>query len=184
MRVSKEQAAENRKRVVTSAARLFRAHGYDGVGVDAIMEAAGLTHGGFYKHFRSKGALAVEALEQAFGETLEAQRALGDLDAYVAAYLSPGFRADVAQGCAMTAMGADAARREELRVPMGDNVRAQIGLLDGLLPEADPQARRTHALRILASLVGAVVLARAVDDGDLGEEIVEAVRGERAPTGR
>ena len=62
MRVTREKAAENREKIVATAARLFREHGFDGVGLDAIMESAGLTHGGFYRHFRSKNDLAAEAV--------------------------------------------------------------------------------------------------------------------------
>src|SRR5271157_4449503 len=82
MRVSREKAAENRERIVEAAARLFREQGFDGVGVDAIMSAAGLTHGGFYGHFGSKDDLAAEAVTRALQRGIEKQSRytnLGDL---------------------------------------------------------------------------------------------------------
>jgi TetR/AcrR family transcriptional repressor of nem operon len=65
MRVTREKAAENRERIVAAASRLFREKGFDGVGLDTIMDRAGLTHGGFYRHFASKDALAAEAVARA-----------------------------------------------------------------------------------------------------------------------
>src|SRR5271156_2776507 len=80
MRVSREQAAENRQRIVETASRLFREHGFDGVGVDAIMNGAGLTHGGFYGHFRSKDDLAAEAMTRALERSAERQSRFTDLN--------------------------------------------------------------------------------------------------------
>src|SRR5260221_5568151 len=81
MRVSREKAAENRERIVETAARLFREHGFDGVGVDAIMKGAGLTHGGFYGHFASKDDLAAEAVTRALERYAEEDRPFTDVGA-------------------------------------------------------------------------------------------------------
>lgn len=176
MRVSREKAQENRERIVAAAAALFRERGFDGVGVDAIMEKAGLTHGGFYKHFKSKEALAVEALEGALADTFEAQKAFTTLGDYVRGYLSPENRDEVAAGCAITAMSADAARREDLRRPMGDNVRAQIESIAALLATKDKAEARAEAIATLSTMVGALALSRAVDDPALSNEILATSR--------
>ena len=105
MRVSREQAAENRKRIVATAARMFRDKGFDGVGVDAIMKGAGLTHGGFYGHFRSKDDLAAEAVTLALQGGTEWLNRVSDVDDFVADYLSERHRADRANGCAIAALG-------------------------------------------------------------------------------
>src|ERR1044071_923071 len=82
MRVSRQEAAENRERIVEAASRLFRDKGLDGVGVDAIMREAGLTHGGFYGHFASKDALAAEAVEQALARGTETMARFTDLKSH------------------------------------------------------------------------------------------------------
>src|SRR5436190_14272805 len=79
MRVSREKASANRERIVEAAARLFREHGFDGVGVDAIMKEAGLTHGGFYGHFASKDELAAEAVVRALALGTQKLSRYGDL---------------------------------------------------------------------------------------------------------
>src|SRR4030095_8492264 len=111
MRVSREKAAENRQRIVEAAARLFRDDGFDGVGVDAIMKHADLRHGGFYGHFASKAALMAEAMAHAVDRSMAWQERLGSLSELVAGYLSDRHRADRANGCAVTALGADVARQ-------------------------------------------------------------------------
>ena len=103
MRVSREQAAENRQRIVETASRMFREHGFDGVGVDAIMNGAGLTHGGFYGHFRSKDDLAAEAMTRALERSVEKQRRYTKLNDLVSDYLSGQHCANRARGCALAA---------------------------------------------------------------------------------
>src|ERR1700756_2074213 len=98
MRVSREQAAENRKRIVETASRMFREKGFDGVGVDAIMKGAGLTHGGFYGHFRSKDDLAAEAVARALERGTERQGRFAALNDLVSDYLSERHRANRADG--------------------------------------------------------------------------------------
>ena len=111
-RVSQAQAQENRKRIVGTAARLFRERGAAGVSVADVMAEAGLTHGGFYKQFASKEALVAEAVGQAFAEQARALAEAGDRDAFVAAYLSPAHRDSPGDGCPSAALGGDLARAE------------------------------------------------------------------------
>ncbi len=177
MRVSRQQAAENRQRIVEAAARLFRERGFEGVGIDAVMKAAGLTHGGFYGHFASKDALIAEAVAQAMDASLSWQDGVTGVDELAAAYLSPRHCADRAGGCAVAALGADYARQSKgLRQAVADGVRRQVDRIAGLLRHGTSTGRRRRAIATYAGMVGALTLARAVDDPALAEEILAAAR--------
>jgi TetR/AcrR family transcriptional repressor of nem operon len=177
MRVSREKAAENRQRIVEAAARLFRDDGFDGVGVDAIMKEAKLTHGGFYGHFASKEALMAEAMAHALDRSMAWQDKLGSPSELVAGYLSDRHRADRANGCAVAALGADVARHSPaLRKTLTTGVRQQISRIVSLLKRGTPAARRRRALATYAGMVGALTLARAVDDPALAREILTVAR--------
>jgi TetR/AcrR family transcriptional repressor of nem operon len=185
MRVSREKAAENRERIVEAASRLFREKGFDGAGVDAIMHAAGLTHGGFYGHFGSKDDLAAEAVTRAFGRSAEKQSRYATLSDLVSGYLSERHCADRANGCAIAALGADMARQSEgVRRGLTAYVRAQLDHFTRLLRNGTRASRRRGAIATLAGMVGALTLARAVDDPALSKEILDAARdafGEERP---
>ena len=177
MRVSRQQAAENRQRIVEAAARLFRDDGFDGVGVDAIMKEAKLTHGGFYGHFASKDALMAEAMAHALDRSMAWQERLGSLSELVAGDLSDRHRADRANGCAVAALGADVARQSPaLRKTVTAGVSQQIGRIVSLLKRGTPAARRRRAIATYAGMVGALTLARAVDDPALAREILTVAR--------
>ena len=177
MRVSRQQAAENRQRIVETAARLFRDRGFDGIGVDAIMAGAGLTHGGFYGHFASKEALAAEAVAQAIGRSTAWQSRLTSLADLASEYLSPRHRADRGNGCPVAALGADPARQRRLvRRTLAAGARAHIDRIVALLRRGAPDAGRRRAIATDAGMVGALTLARAVDDPALAEEILAAAR--------
>ena len=177
MRVSREKAAENRERIVEAASRLFREKGFDGAGVDAIMHAAGLTHGGFYGHFGSKDDLAAEAVTHAVGRSTEKLGCYATLGDLVAAYLSERHCADRANGCAIAALGADIARQSKgVRHALTTYVRAQLDHFTRLLKSGAAARRRRHAIATLAGMVGALTLARAVDDPALSKEILDAAR--------
>jgi TetR/AcrR family transcriptional regulator, transcriptional repressor for nem operon len=177
MRVTREKAAENRERIVAAAARLFREKGFDGVGVDAIMQGVGLTHGGFYRHFRSKGDLAAAAVAHGLAVSAEKQAPLATLDDLVATYLSPTHRDDPGGGCLMAALGGDMARQGAgVRRKLTEHVRGHLDRLAGWIGGRDTTARRERAIATLAGLVGAMVLARAVDDPELSDEILAAGR--------
>ena len=177
MRVSREQAAENRERIVEIASRLFRENGFDGVGVDAIMHGAGLTHGGFYGHFGSKDDLAAEAVTRAAKRSTERQSRFTDLGELVADYLSEAHRADRANGCVVAALSGDMARQgRRVRRQLTAHVRAQVDRFAALLRDGTAARRRKRAIATLAGLVGALTLARAVDDPALSKEILAAAR--------
>jgi TetR/AcrR family transcriptional repressor of nem operon len=177
MRVSRQKTVENRQRIVDAAARLFRDDGFDGVGVDAIMKEAGLTHGGFYGHFASKDALMAEAIAHAVERSAAWQDGLASLSELVTGYLSDRHRADRANGCVMAALGADAVRQgPSLRKAMTGGIRQQLDRIVSLLKHGTPAARRRRAIATYAGMVGALTLARAVDDPALAREILAAAR--------
>ena len=174
-RVSQEQAKLNRQRVVEVAAALFRERGIHGVGVVDIMAAAGLTHGGFYGQFANKDALAAEAFDAALAPRTTAEPS------------TPSSRTTCPSGTSgrpgravpLAALANDVARE-----PSGSPVRARFtqgverlaSLFAGLTPTASKERRRQRALATMSTLVGAVVLARAVDDEALADELLQAAR--------
>jgi TetR/AcrR family transcriptional repressor of nem operon len=185
MKVSREQAAQNRQKVLETAARLFREQGFDGIGLADLMKAAGLTHGGFYGQFESKEDLAAQASAQALAESAEkweqwaAQTNKSTLDALAQAYLSPRHRDNPGSGCAFVALGAEAPRwgRAVQRV-FTEGLQRRIQRLVQIVPGQSDKARRQRAIAAMASLVGGLVLARAVDDPKLSNEILNAVKSE------
>jgi len=176
MKVTKAQMEANRARVVETAATLFRERGYDGVGVADLMAAAGFTHGGFYRQFRSKTDLMAESAACAMAQTA-ALTADVDTAAFVQHYLSRAHRDARATGCAMAALGGDAARQPEaVRATFAAGIESLLVAL-GQAGDADPGRTRAQTLDLLAHAVGAIVLSRACpDDSPLADEILAASR--------
>jgi TetR/AcrR family transcriptional repressor of nem operon len=179
MRVTREQAEANRERVLKTAGRLFRQHGFDGIGVADIMKRAGLTHGGFYGHFSSKEDLAAEACARVLGKAGWIERITGtpnpSLEQFVREYLSPSHRDDPSRGCLFAAVGSDVVRQpRSVRRAFTDGLRSRLESLQKLIPGRSARVRRERTLATMAALVGALVLARAVDDAGLSDEILEA----------
>jgi TetR/AcrR family transcriptional repressor of nem operon len=188
MKVSREQVAKNRRRILEAASKLFRQKGFDGVGVDAVMKEAGLTHGGFYGHFESKDDLVAQACEHALVNADDSWRSAADpLATLAAAYLNAEHCANPGDGCVLAALGPDISRQPAgARRAFTDSVRTRIDQLSTLLPGRSPSARRKQAIAAWAGLVGAMVLARGVDEPSLTEEILEVGRkvfGGKVPGG-
>jgi TetR/AcrR family transcriptional regulator, transcriptional repressor for nem operon len=174
MKVSREQVAENRRKILEAASRLFRERGYAGVTVAEVMRAAGLTHGGFYGHFASKDDLIAETLAQPFGETVARDE---DLARYAKRYLSPSHRADLGGGCPMAALAAETVREApEARAAMTAGLRAQLARLTDAAEGATQAKRRRAAIGSWAAMVGALVLSRMSDDAALSDEILTQTR--------
>lgn len=170
MKVSREQMAENRQRILEVASRLFREKGFEAVGVSEVMQALGLTHGGFYGHFSSKDDLIVQALAHALGERNGATLPLG---AYIDEYLSPRHRDNRAGGCPIAGLVADTLRQTpEARAAVTDGVRAQLDWMSEKSTEATEADRRRRAIGSWSAMVGATILARAMVDPDLSNEIL------------
>jgi TetR/AcrR family transcriptional regulator, transcriptional repressor for nem operon len=185
MKVSREKAAQTRERIVKEAGALFRAKGFGNVAVADIMKAAELTHGGFYGHFDSKDDLSVEASRQALAKSAERWRTIvaeaGDkpYPALIENYLTSRHRDEPAGGCALSALGTDAARSSPaLRGVFANGLQAFLDILTAALPGFSKPAKRRKAVAAMATMVGAVTLARAVDDPALSEEILDAARQE------
>lgn len=178
MRVSKEQAAKNRERILQAASRLIREHGIAGVGVDALAEAAGMTHGSLYSQFGSKERLVEEAVAHAISAKSGEVPEDFALDDYVSDYLSPEHRDAPAGGCPFAALACEISRQSRgVRDRFTAGVRGTIALLSSRMPAGlKPRQREDKALAAAASMVGAVVLARAVNDPKLSEDILRATR--------
>ena len=179
-----ERKAETRQKILEAAGGLFRTRGIDAVGVDAIMAAVGLTHGGFYAHFASKEALVAEvsaaslARAAARWERISQEHDDGTaLAKIVEPYLDPAHVAATEQGCMLTTLGPDVARRGGLRPAITTSVRRMVDAL----ARCRPDRSRRDALATLSGMVGAVVLARLSDDPALAEELLLAARQAACP---
>ena len=184
-RGSRAQVAENRDRIIAAAARAFRERGFEGIGVAELMRGVGLTHGGFYGHFASKEELMALACRRAVEDMLADWRehiaaAPGDPAAsIVAPYLSPGHRDAPGLGCLMAALGPNSARAApQVRTAVTELLARVLDVIAGEMPDPGAPDRRLRAIGVFASLVGAMVVARAVDDRHLSDAVLDAVRAQ------
>ena len=182
MRVTRAQAEQNRAHIVATAARLFRERGYDGVGVAELMAAAGFTHGGFYKHFRSKADLMAEASATGLSQIAARSEGLGPTG-FVESYVSREHRDGRGDGCTIAALSGDAARQPaEVKTEFAAGIESLITALQAMNDrpgDADQGAPRTMVIDMLARSVGAVMLSRACpDDSPLADEILDVCRKE------
>ena len=172
MKVSREQVEANRARILAAAGRLFRERGLEGVTVAEVMQAAGLTHGGFYGYFKSKDDLIAQTLA-----ALMSRGQVGDLATYATAYLAPDHRENRSGGCGVAALGAEVGRgTAEAKAAMTAGLRRQIETLSRTAPGATPEARRQAAIGSWSAMVGAVILARMSDDPALADEVLAQTR--------
>jgi len=177
MRVSKEQTAKNRERILEAASRLMRERGISGVGVDALTEAAGMTHGSLYSRFGSKERLVEEAVAHAIATKGQEVPEDFELDDYVSEYLSAAHRDEPGSGCPFAALCCEMPRQSRgVRERFTEGVRGMIGLISGRMAGLKPRQREEKALATAASLVGALVLARAVNDPKLSDDILRATK--------
>jgi TetR/AcrR family transcriptional repressor of nem operon len=186
MKTSKAQAQDNRAHVVQTASALFRERGYDGVSVAELMAAAGFTHGGFYKQFRSKADLMAESAACGMAQTAALAAGM-DRPAFVRSYLSRAHRDTRAAGCTMAALGADAARQPKaVRAAFAEGIEHLLQALEKEVSAPEQTGPgvagemgevRAHAIDTLAHAVGALVLSRACpDDSPLADEILSVCR--------
>ena len=186
MRVTKEVAAANRRRILQTATRLFKTQGIDNVSIADLTEEAGFTHGGFYNHFESKADLAVEAIRHAFEQSLGELAGAGGAEAgdpaflaeQLTAYLSPGHRDAPSGGCPTGSLPVDVGRQAAgAQRAFAEGLERYIALIEGVFPPGT-RHRRGAAIVTLSTLVGAIVLSRAVRDGapGLSDEILRASR--------
>jgi TetR/AcrR family transcriptional repressor of nem operon len=177
MKVSKEQVATHGKRILAAAGRLFRQRGFDDVTVADVMKDAGLTHGAFYGYFPSKEALIAEAVGKALPpapDKAEPRRPAGQ---FADDYLSVKHRDNLANACLFSSLGTEAARGSaDLRHRMTEAVRCRINHLGAETEGDTANEKRRAAVAAWSAMVGAMVLARLVDDDRLSKEILKETR--------
>ncbi|MDX6916298.1 TetR/AcrR family transcriptional regulator [Pectobacterium carotovorum] len=180
-RVSKEQMERNRDSIIKTSAELFRERGLDGVSVNDIMAAVGLTHGGFYGHFNSKDELEALACQRAFDDVSTSFSASGiaTFHELVDYYLSSSHRDSAGNGCAVTALASDVLRkppekpvRETYKMGVR-NMASRLAAIQGAEPDDAPSDQQ---LAQLAMLTGALILARATEGDELSERFLSAAR--------
>ena len=182
MGYSKVQKAKTHERIVKLASKRFREQGLAGIGIAELMKEAGLTVGGFYKHFDSRDHLVAEAVNSAFGgwkRRVDAATSSGPPISYeklIDEYLNETHRDNPGTGCAFSALAPDIARGDkQTRALASEQIRNDIQLIAGLLLGKDKRTARSRAILTFSALVGAMSLARAVSDEKLSREILKTV---------
>lgn len=177
MGTSQQQKAASRAAIVSAAAELFRERGLEGVSVAEVMDAAGLTHGGFPRHFPNKQALVAEALASALEGSGESRLIpAGGVEAFAAGYLTKLHRDNPGKGCAYAAVGAEVARSDpQARGVMSDAIRRQLEEFK-TLNEDGQNAPDAEAVGKWAAMIGALVLARIADSEAVSDQILTATR--------
>lgn len=186
MRYDKGHKEATRKRIIETAASRFREEGIAAVGVANLMSDIGLTQGGFYNHFESKDDLVREAIALAWQGTYERLRKAlerakhGGIETLIDSYLSSAHRNEVAEGCVAAALSAEIARGPvSLREAFSQGAEQTTELIASVLPgKLTPKHRRGIAMAVLSTLVGTLVLARAVNDQAMSDELL--LHGRRA----
>ena len=184
---NKKPSAQSRKqatheRIVEVATRAIRRSGYAGTGVADIMKEAGLTHGGFYAHFASRDALLAEAGDRAGAESvaLAARVAAAAppgqaLQAMLAAYLSPAHIAAIEVGCPVSALGSEMPRQApEVRRAATIHIKEMIDLFARQMPNWGQPEAHVQAMATVCAMIGATILARAVDEPALSDALCAA----------
>jgi len=179
--VPQSRKDQTHDRIVKVAARAIRRSGYAGTGVADIMKEAGLTHGGFYAHFASRDALLAEAADCAGAEAVSLSSAIAaaapgqSLQALMHAYLSPQHLQDAENGCPIAALGSEMPRQApEVRQVATRHIKEMIDLVARQLPDWGTPGAHEQALFIASSMIGTMVMARAVDDPRLSDALREA----------
>lgn len=179
MKITKAQSQENRARIVETASTLFRERGFDGVSVADLMVAAGLTHGGFYKHFGSKADLMAEATAQGLVAKMSEYQDL-DTAEFIARYLSREHRDERGVGCTMAALSGDAARQPPaVQAAFASGIASMLAAVErgAMAAGAEQGAARAKAISLFSQMLGALMLSRACpDDSPLSDEILDVCR--------
>ena len=185
MRHSKAEKTKTHERIVATASKRFREEGIAGIGIADLMKEAGLTVGGFYKHFDSRDALVAEAVGRAlelWKEHVDAAAAGGSPVSYeslVDQYLSETHRDHPGSGCAIGALAGELARSDKhTRALVSRKIRNNIELLSSLIRNASKTDRgnaRSQAIVAYCAMAGAIAMARAVSDEELSREILKTV---------
>jgi TetR/AcrR family transcriptional repressor of nem operon len=181
MRMSQEEKEKSRQRIVANASRRFRERGIEGTSLADVMKDAGMTHGGFYKHFETKDALLETALAATF-DGIVGQLETGDpkaaFEAYRDLYLSELHCTHPGMGCPVAALGSEIGRHDDgTKTRFGQGIRRVVDRIAHIL-RGSPSARQAAAYREFAMMVGATVIARGSDPAT-AREVLDAARGDR-----
>lgn len=190
-RTSSNRKEATHERIVEAAARAIRRSGYGGTGVADIMKAAGLTHGGFYAHFASREAMLAEAADRAGAEAVAASASIAAaappqnaLQSLLRAYLSKEHLESIERGCPVAALGSEMPRQApEVRHAATRRIKEMIDLVARQSPDWGQPGAHERALVTVATMVGALLLARAVDDSRLSDALCEAALNHLVPAG-
>ena len=181
MRVSRAKAEENRRAVIDAAGRLFRERGFDGIGLNDLMGAAGLTQGGFYKQFESKADLIAQACQRALAEGADKWARTVDgpgedpFAELVGRYLTYNHRDHVGEGCAFAALAPDAARQGgPVARSFEAGLRAQLEQLDRAMKASPSHGTHDDPVVVFSTMVGALLLSRVVEDEEFARHILRA----------
>lgn len=177
VRYSEDHKAGTHKRIVEEASQRFRRDGIGATGLQPLMKALGLTHGGFYAHFKSKDDLVEQALQAAVENidpaARKAFREPGGLPTFIDLYLSSEHSANPAQGCPLPTMSAELGQRGQPSATTDAFLTSRLAQLDAALPK---NHHEQHAIGMFATLVGALMLSRSVEDPQLSERLLEGAR--------
>src|SRR5262252_8306540 len=184
MRYSKEHKQETHDRIVKKASVRLREKGAHGIGVADLMKEAGLTHGGFYAHFDSREALVIEAFSYASNRSREHWRKIVErtppekrLALIVDTYLTSLHRDDPGHGCTIATLGAEIARESpKTRKAFAAELERLIDLIADQIPDTPRKVARKRATATLATMAGALVMARIAGSGELSDELLAAGR--------
>ncbi|MBB5062654.1 TetR/AcrR family transcriptional regulator [Granulicella mallensis] len=186
MRLTSEQARENRQLILKTASRMFRLHGLEDVSVADIMKQSGFTHGGFYNHFDSKEELAAEAIAYAFVKSTHnlsekfgtAKTPKKGFETVISEYLSPGYRDSSTGGCPAAALPSDSARNgNEIQMAFAEGIESYLDVFSAQMTGTKQESRQ-QAVALLSGLVGALMLSRAVKkcNPQLSDELLHSTR--------
>jgi TetR/AcrR family transcriptional repressor of nem operon len=180
MRYGSEHKQETRRKILDIAGKRFRREGVEAVGVASLMADCGLTHGGFYAHFKSKDELVAAALEQGMCESSDrifeqADQSEDRIGAYIRAYLSPAHRDASEMGCAFASLAPELARDDgQARAAVAGRIEPYLDRIGRLLPATDSASARRQATALFSLLMGSLQLARLTEDRTLSDSILES----------
>jgi|GraSoi_2013_80cm_1033760.scaffolds.fasta_scaffold21524_1 TetR/AcrR family transcriptional repressor of nem operon len=175
MKVSREQVAENRRKILAAAARLVRKRGFDAVTIDEVTNEAGLTRGAFYGHFKSKSDLMAQAC--GYAARREGKLEYPSLAYFCSEYLTRRHREKHGEGCVFAATGQEAVRQPiEIRHELTEGFKKRVEHLSRSAPGKTSKEKRSATITAYSTLVGALVLARMSDDPELSDELLSVNR--------
>jgi TetR/AcrR family transcriptional repressor of nem operon len=191
MRTSRESFARTRKEIIDAAGKLFVQKGFSSIGVAEVMRAAGLTHGGFYGHFNSKEDLAYEASKKLFEDYERYWREIvrsspnEPARTLLAEYFAAEKSSHSDTRCILTSLSQEAGlKKSAVQGAFSEGVEALVRVLEESVAGDNQEDRRRVALAMLSSMVGAVTLARAMDNPELAAELLSATMTELASVAR